>query len=199
MLLWPVYCGKKVSEADYVIKTPDQQKEKRLCHVNMLKPYYSREQNSLPVQVSMNCVAKMDRQDDSTLKAEEVGRSPRLKNSEVLLNLEQKLIHLPAQEQKVLRELLREFAILFPDIPGQTTIAVHDVDVGDSPLIKQHPYMELKLIRQEVDYMLKDGIIELSQSQWSSPCVLVPKADGTYRFCTDFRKFNSVSKTDSYW
>ena len=70
----------------------------------------------------MNCVAKMDRQDDSTLKAEEVERSPRLKNSEVLLNLEQKLIHLPAQEQKVLRELLREFAILFPDIPGRTPL-----------------------------------------------------------------------------
>ena len=58
--------------------------------------------------------------------------------------------------------------------------------------------VKLKLIRQEVDYMLKNGIIELSQSQWSSPCVLVPKADGTYRFCTDFQKVNGVSKTDTY-
>ena len=33
--------------------------------------------------------------------------------------------------------------------------------------------------------------------QWSSLCVLVPKSDGTYHFCTDFRKVNSV-KTDSY-
>ena len=31
-----------------------------------------------------------------------------------------------------------------------------------------------------------------------SPCVLVPKSDGTYHFCTDFRKVNSVTMTDSY-
>ena len=95
------YCGpytveQKISEVYYVIKTPDRWKEKRLRHVNMLKPYYSREWNSLSVQVTMNCVAKMDRQGDSTQKDEGTGRSPRLKNSEVLLNLEQKLVHLPA-------------------------------------------------------------------------------------------------------
>ena len=53
-------------------------------------------------------------------------------------------------------------------------------------------------MRDEIDYMLQNGIIEPSQSQWSSPCVLVPKSDGTYRFCTDFRKINGVSKTDSH-
>ena len=34
--------------------------------------------------------------------------------------------------------------------------------------------------------------------EWSSPCVLVPKSDGTYHFCTDFRKVNSVTKTNFY-
>ena len=46
--------------------------------------------------------------------------------------------------------------------------------------------------------MLKNGIVEPSQSEWSSPCILVPKADGSYRFCTDFRKVNAVSKSDSF-
>ena len=46
--------------------------------------------------------------------------------------------------------------------------------------------------------MLQNGIIEPNKRQWSSLCVLVPKSDGTYRFCTDFRKINSVTKTDSY-
>ena len=53
-------------------------------------------------------------------------------------------------------------------------------------------------LRKEVDYMLQHGIIEPSQSEWISPCVLVPKPDGTYRFCTDFRKVNTVTKSDSF-
>ena len=42
------------------------------------------------------------------------------------------------------------------------------------------------------------GLIEPSHSTWSSPCVLVPKKDGSFRFCTDFRKVNFLTKPDSY-
>ena len=46
--------------------------------------------------------------------------------------------------------------------------------------------------------MLDNDFIEPSQSDWSSPCILVPKPDGTFRMCTDYRKVNSVTKTDSF-
>ena len=75
------------------------------------------------------------------------------------MNLDQKLIHLPVQEQKMLRELLREFAVLLPDVPGRTTVAVHVADVGDSSLKP----VKLKLIRLEMDYVLQNGIIKRSQ------------------------------------
>lgn len=32
----------KVSDRDYVIATPDRRQQKRLCHINMLKPYFER-------------------------------------------------------------------------------------------------------------------------------------------------------------
>ena len=38
----------------------------------------------------------------------------------------------------------------------------------------------------------------LDQSSWASPCVLVPKPDGSIRYCTDYRKVNVLSKTDSF-
>ncbi|CAM4505042.1 unnamed protein product [Lepidochelys olivacea] len=41
-------------------------------------------------------------------------------------------------------------------------------------------------------------VIEESHSQWSSPIVLVPKLDGSLRFCNDFRKLNKVSQFDAY-
>ena len=46
--------------------------------------------------------------------------------------------------------------------------------------------------------MLDNDFIEPSQSEWSSPCILVPKPDGTYRMCTNYRKANNLSKTDTF-
>ena len=48
-------------------------------------------------------------------------------------------------------------------------MCVHDVDVGDVTPIKQHPHCvnpnKLKYLRKEIEYMLKHGIIEPSQSE----------------------------------
>ena len=98
--------------------------------------------------------------------------------------------------------MLNEFINVFPDVPTQTTVTLHDVEVGDTHPIKQHPYhinpLKLEVMKKEVEYMLANSIIEPSRSQWSSPCVLVPKGDGSYRFCTDFHKVNAITRTGSY-
>ena len=53
-------------------------------------------------------------------------------------------------------------------------------------------------MKKEVEYMLAQDIIEPSHSEWSSPCLLVLKSNGSYRFCTDFCKINVITKADSY-
>jgi len=41
-------------------------------------------------------------------------------------------------------------------------------------------------------------MIEPSNSEWSSPCILVLKPNGSYCFCTDFYKLNFVTLIDSF-
>ena len=101
-----------------------------------------------------------------------------------------------------IKQLIHEREDIFPDVPSRTNAADHDVDVGDHEAIKQHPYRVNPLKRahlnKEIEYMLQNNIIEPSKSEWSSPCILVEKPDGSFRFVTDFRKVNQCTKTDSY-
>ena len=54
-------------------------------------------------------------------------------------------------------------------------------------------------MNEEVEKILRMGVIQPSKSEWCSPVVLVPKKDGSTRlFCIDFRKLNGVAKFDAY-
>ncbi|UYV74255.1 hypothetical protein LAZ67_11002642, partial [Cordylochernes scorpioides] len=64
-------------------------------------------------------------------------------------------------------------------------------------LIKVSP-KERDIIKDQIDEMLKEGIIRPSSSPWSFPVILVKKRDGKFRFCVDYRKLNEVTVKDVY-
>ena len=78
----------------------------------------------------------------------------------------------------------------------------HDVDVGNAPPIKEHPHRlnptKATYLDQEIQYLLDNDFIEPSQSNRSSPCILVSKPDGSYRMCTDYREVNNLTKSDNF-
>ena len=98
--------------------------------------------------------------------------------------------------------LILEHEHLFPNIPTKTDQIYYDVDIEGSKPIKQNSYrmnpMKLQFLREEIQYLLDNGFIQPSQSDWSSPCILMSKPDETFRMCTDSRKVNPVTKTDSF-
>ncbi|CAF4490419.1 unnamed protein product, partial [Rotaria socialis] len=78
----------------------------------------------------------------------------------------------------------------------------HAIETGTHPPTYTSPYRvsykDEQIQRDEIDKLLKQGIIEESISPCSSPIVLVRKKDGSVRFCIDFRKLNNVTTRDAF-
>lgn len=85
---------------------------------------------------------------------------------------------------------------------GHSNVVQHVINTGDSAPIKQHPYrtpiVQREKIAQLIKQMQQQGIVKPSCSPWASPVVLVPKKDGSTRFCVDYRRLNTVTKKDVY-
>ena len=53
-------------------------------------------------------------------------------------------------------------------------------------------------MKEQVALLIQKGWVRPSASPWGAPVLLVPKKDGTWRFCVDFRNLNAVTVRDSF-
>lgn len=111
---------------------------------------------------------------------------------------------LNGDQQHKFKLLVQSHKSLFSTNLGHTKVLEHHIKLNDSshaPIrIPQYPtaYSQHKLVESQVEHMLKLGVITPSSSSWNSPYLLVPKSNGKTRFCTDFRRLNSISGDESY-
>ena len=112
--------------------------------------------------------------------------------------------HLEPTEVRRLKEVLDKYPEVFSkdneDI-GQSDF-IHRIELTDyTPLNSRAyrvPHAQKPMMEEEVIKMLRMGVIQRVNSDWSSPVVLVKKKDDSIRFCTDFRKLNAVTIKDNY-
>ncbi|XP_069502965.1 uncharacterized protein [Ambystoma mexicanum] len=169
----------------YKVKQPGSRLMCQTYHVNLLKKWIPPIQNVAMIT------------NDVPLE----GNFPQIKEKIGVegLNINMELTVLQKSE---LSHLLQDFDDVFSSLPGRTSLTYHRIETKPGSIVRLRPYRipesKVKAINQEVQEMLDLGIIEPSFSDWSSPVVLVPKPDGSVRFCMDFRKLNEISKFDAY-
>jgi hypothetical protein len=103
------------------------------------------------------------------------------------------------------QDILQEFADVFEDPKVLPPPRFHDHHI---PLLpnsvpvnaKSYRYSPLHKddIEKQVKALLQAGMIIPSTSPFASPVLLVQKKDGTWRFCVDYRKLNSITVKNRY-
>jgi hypothetical protein len=78
------------------------------------------------------------------------------------------------------------------------------IETGDHPPIRsksrrvKDPQRRADM-KECIDIMTSQGVVRrINNSAWASPVVMVPKPDGSWRFCVDYRHLNKITKSDVY-
>ena len=77
----------------------------------------------------------------------------------------------------------------------------YEIELIDKTPVRLPPYRlsppKMQYFREHIKTLLRDGVIEFSLSNYSSPMFLVPKTGGTYRAVVDFRMLNKRISIES--
>ncbi|XP_069138991.1 uncharacterized protein [Argopecten irradians] len=198
----PFVITERKGSMDYAVNVDGKVKT---LHANMLRLYVDRtDSGSLVMErdsgalsvVCASIVRDADNDEEDDFSPSNIVTLPTSVGTETV-----KDVDVSDELEQDVNELLSEFADVLTDVPGKTTLVEHDINLttNDPVRVKSNtlPFQMKATIREEVDKMLKMGVIEPSDSPFASPVVIVRKKDGTNRFCIDFRRLNRVTVFDA--
>ena len=196
------------NDCDYCI---DVNGKIRSYHINLLKKHVERPNEELVIGVFglvsdqeqvMEPIDQTERVecDENTYDSEADNRVIPLPRKESLDDVKYDP-QLPPERKNELFQVLQQFQNTFTDVPKRTNVIECEIKLTSDDPVRSKPYpvphSTREIIQQEVRNMLDMGIIERSNSSYSSPVVLVPKKDQTVRFCIDYRKLNRITVFDT--
>ena len=190
-------------ENNYVV---DVRGNLKLFHINLLKQYFERDESTGITGCFEVAEALMEEEKEATNEVEQdeiceegLVHMPSVTQKEFVENIRVNS-DLETKESDEIKKLLCRYQDVFTDVPKKTTVMTCKIFLTTDEPIHSKPYMVPQALRetikQETEAMLKLGIIERSDSPYGHPIVIVKKADGSNRFCIDFRRLNKVMVFD---
>ena len=168
-------------------------------HANMFKQYVERRNELSHCLLSAEAIESVDDDDNEDFPLDDctfpTAKKQRSYRDVIISNT------LTSEQRKEVQTLIKQYPGVLSSLPGRTDRIQHDIKLLTSEPIRTKgysiPYKTRSVMETEIQDMFDLGVIEPSISPYSSPIVLIPKKDGSVRFCIDFRKLNEVMEFDA--
>ena len=107
----------------------------------------------------------------------------------------------PAERARLI-DVLKRYEAMFDGHLGLSDLVVHDIETGDAPPVRQThrripPHMQAE-VKEQLDELVRLGVLVESNGSWASPICLVRKRSGKVRVVCDMRRLNAVTELPSY-
>ena len=204
----PYTIVRKEDELNYEIDMPDKRKSLRLIHVNMIKKYYNRQQAEVVKQCycvtglveDIGLESNYDDEDFTTqLVNDNLGPVYTQTQTWEDVKISDKI---SVEQKQEIQQIMAKHEKAFSDVPGKTDVITHKVITTNDVPLRQKAYRTPQALKDkvqnEIDSMLKLGVIEEVNSAYASPIVVVRKPNGDVRVTTDFRMLNKATQFDPY-
>lgn len=161
----------RIGAVNYQIGMHDTCKCKRVSHVNMLKKWHT---------PPTTCLLAEEMSSEECPEEDILSWHPTTENIPTKPAIGDTLSN---QQQRELEDLLKHYQNTLQSQQICTQLIEHHIPAKSERPIRLPPYRlphaYKDRVRQEIEDMLRKGIIEPSSSEWAAPIVIVPKKDGS--------------------
>ena len=188
----------KLSETNYIVSVPGRREKSQIYHINLLKPYHQRVEH-INVLMSNKLSPEILEAD---LDIPYLNASSEVYDFNEIVRESDLGKKCSPEQIEELGKVLGKHRQVFSNDPGRTDLIEHDIELISEQPFRIKPYRtsprQTEIIKQEIKRMLDLNIIEVAESDFVSPLILVEVPGREPRPCVDYRKLNSLTRTEYF-
>ena len=185
-----------ISDTNYTVDLPEKKNKSTIYHVNLLKPHHKR-----PEYINLLIEGDQEEIEEDANIPYPVADPTRFDFNELIKESELESKVSP-EKLNGLHRVLAKHNKVFSSDPGKTHLVEMDIKLVDEKPVRIRPYRmsprQTNILRTEIKRLLDLGVIEVGQSDFASPVILVESPGKDPRPCIDYRALNAKTQVEYY-